>query len=163
MAVASNVAAGAGSPMVPTDAHARARLKAIGIDVWVDRRRAFQTAAKPVVQADAGPAAAGRIRLQPGDGEWLLVFDGEVPASHAGLVRDIVHAIGPDRCRYGHWARSGETGASPEEWTARGISGVLAFGPCPIEDPRLFQAGALSELAADGRRRRLLWQHLRAH
>ena len=135
----------------------RRRLHAMGIELW--RPRAVRL-----------PQAAGhepRFRLAAGSGDWLLVCPGGVPEPQRVLMDDIMASIGPARCRFGEWADSIDAGVSADEWQARGIEHALIFaeaerrpGRGRIDDARVIEAPALSELAVSGRARKALWQQL---
>lgn len=140
------------------------RLHVMGVDVW--QRRPVR-----MPQAGIGPP---RIRLAPGSGDWLLICEGGVPEDYRALLDDILAAIGASRCRFGEWADSSEAGVAVDEWQARGIENVLVFAGANdanlnrrpvrprLDDPRLIETAALSELAQSGSARKQLWQQLTA-
>ncbi|MDT8448632.1 MAG: DNA polymerase III subunit psi [Wenzhouxiangellaceae bacterium] len=128
------------------------RLEAMDIPVWVLRGRQ-----QP---AEAGASALPRVRLEAGDGDWLLVADGAARSDHAMLLDDIRAAIGTARCRFGQWSDSPESGVSPDDWAAHGIEHVLAFGESAPRADGLISSPSLAELAGSARARRELWQQL---
>lgn len=140
------------------DPASRARLAAMGIEVW--RYRRVQESAVDAVDNAMEP----RVRLSSGDGRWLLVqrhpWDGE----HAQLVSDITALLGVVQCRFGQWSVDGAAGLSLSELSGRGISHVLAFGrlPAGTDAALVVQAAELDELATSAKARRALWLSLRA-
>ena len=138
------------------DPASRARLAAMGIEVW-SRRNPRKSAAA------ADGSTAPRVRLSSGDGRWLLVqrrpWDGE----HAQLVSDITALLGAEQCRFGQWSGDGSAGQALSELSARGVSYVLAFGRLPSgpDFPWMIQAAELHELSVSAEARRSLWHSLR--
>ena len=141
------------------DPRSRARLAEMGIDVWLSRK----SHPGPVGAGEQASLAEARVRLAAGDGRWLLVQRRPWDGRHAELLGDIQALLGPEQCRFGHWADSREAGIALSELSARGIVHVLAFGPIPqiVEPSGLVLAPALDELAGSGAARRQLWQALR--
>ncbi len=143
------------------DPRSRARLAAIGVQVWVRRDRSGRaTVADPSVQS-----TAPRVRLAAGDGAWLLVQRRPWDGRHAELLADIQAAVRPGRCRFGQWADHAEAGLALSELGQRGVAHVIAFGPPPAaaECSMLILAPPLDELAVSAAARRALWQALCAH
>lgn len=137
----------------------RARFDAMGIELWELRgRRSAERAPRSAVD----PGGRLRIRLSSGDGDWLLVLEGTVPAACQRLVADITAAVGFERCRFGQWAYSPEAGVGPDEWSQRGIKRVLAFGEPRIDDDRVIAAPGLDQLAGSADARRTLWSRMKA-
>jgi len=145
-----------------------ARLTLIGVDVW--RRRSPGPAAP--VELSGGlssepldEAFEPRIRLLSGAGDWVLVQEQPWRGEHTQLLADIQAAIGTGRCRFGQWTEPGAAGSGPSELAARGIRGVLSFGPPPepLDWPILVIGPPLAALAGQAEARRELWQRLAPH
>ena len=132
-----------------------ARLRAMGIDVWVPR------GAAPT------PAPAGlRVRLAAGDGDWLILTDSPLDGDYRALMGDITATLGRGRCRFGQWTDNPDAGMDLGELAGAGIRHVLALGGWPGEgDPAgtagVVRAPALPEIHADAGARRALWDALR--
>lgn len=122
------------------------------IPVWVLRDRHHPP--------EAGGTAVPRVRLEAGDGDWLLVADGAGRSDHSLLLDDIRAAIGTARCRFGQWSDSPESGVAPDDWAAHGIEHVIAFGEPALQFDGLIRGPSLAELAASARARRELWQRI---
>jgi len=140
-----------------TDPASHARLAAIGVEVWARRRPLDRDKETPPGQSQP------RVRLSSGAGSWLLVQRQPWDGGHAKLVSDITALLGVEECRFGQWSGGGAAGLAISELAARGISGVIAFGPLPpgADTEPVLQVAALDELAASAKARRSLWQSLR--
>lgn len=146
------------------DPASRARLQAMGIELWFPR-----TPAEATARATASDEA--RVRLSAGGGSWLLVQRRPWDGGHAELLGDIRALLGVDQCRFGQWANSLEAGHGLSELPGRGVCQLLSFGPPPpgaaapellvAEVPKLVVVAALDELAASAAARRALWMALR--
>lgn len=147
--------------MALPDPAGRARLAAMGIELW--QRRPVPAASIALAAEDA--IDEPRIRLASGDGDWLLVQRRPWDGRHPALLADIRAAIGPARCRFGQWADSRDAGLGFSELGQRGVARVLAFGPVPGElvAGSLILAPPIDELAGQAEARRTLWQTLRPH
>lgn len=133
-----------------------AKLEAMGIDVWRLRGRS----AAPDRGA-GGRATAPRVRLEAGGGAWLLVVDDASRARFETLINDVCALLGNDRCRFGTWSDSAQSGVAAEEWDAHGIVAAVVFGPAKALPAGFVSAGPLQELAESPAARRSLWQRLR--
>lgn len=161
-----SVAAGVGKgAMARLDPASRARLAAIGIDVWRARAPTPAGLTEPAT-ADASPGvSSARIRLSSGSGDWLFVQKTPWRGAHESLLADMTASIGPERVRFGQWAIGSAAGESLDELASRGIQRVLSLGPIPdgIGDGRVIVVPSLDELASDGSARKALWQALAPH
>jgi len=148
--------------MPVTDPRSRQRLEAMGIDVWVERRPAVETAAQPAASVEAAGEPGLRIRMASGSGDWLLVQREPWSGRHEQLLADITALIGADRCRFGQWAISDSAGVPVAELESRGIGHVLAFGEPPraVSASQVCLVPVLDEVAASADARRQLWQAL---
>src|SRR5699024_4707067 len=116
-------------------------------------------AAVQVAQPAAPAAAAPRVRMASGSGDWLLVQDAPWDGRHDLLLGDIQATIGSARCRFGQWADSESAGVPIDQLDSRGVRHVLVFGSAPVESG-LHLAPDLAQLATSGQARRRLWQML---
>jgi len=138
-------------------AASRARLEAMGIDLWLLRRNQD---AQPVA-AESSASGPTRIRLESGTGEWLIVADEAERAAYRVLLDDLRAVLGPAACRFGKWSDTPEAGIGPDDWQDHGIGQVLVFGDVPAKAGELLRAEALSVLAESAKARRALWALLR--
>lgn len=139
------------------DPASRARLAEMGIEVWAARTRTTPRAPT----GDDGSRSEPRVRLSSGDGDWLLVQRRPWDGRHAPLLADIQALLGPERCRFGQWADSPESGQALSELNARGIRHLVSFGPPPhAGGAELIEAAVLDELAVSAEARRRLWRAL---
>lgn len=135
------------------DAASRARLDAMGIDLWLLRSREDPKD----VRAETDAARTARIRLESGTGAWLIVADEAERATYRVLLDDLRAVLGPAECRFGKWSDTPEAGIAPDDWQAHGIRHVLAFGDTPAAAGELLRADALPELLDRADARKSLW------
>jgi len=132
------------------------RLRLIGVETWQRRHRPHG------VECRNGPTALLRVRLLSGSGDWLLVRTSPWRGEQQQLLDDLRAAIGPERCRFGQWARDSEAGESMDELTERGVRQLLSFGPppAPLNHFSVIESPTLDELAGSAAARRGLWEKL---
>ncbi|MGK7296428.1 MAG: hypothetical protein ACNS61_11485 [Candidatus Wenzhouxiangella sp. M2_3B_020] len=145
------------------DARSLRRLEAMDIGVWQRRRsRPSEPATENEPTSPAGARRrTPRIRLEAGGGPWLLVVEDVDRSRHERLLGDIIAVFGAQRCRFGSWSDSPESGVAVAEWSAHGIRGALVFEDREDLPDGCIAAGALEELARAGSARRRLWGRLR--
>lgn len=136
-----------------------ARLEAMGIAVWRLRGRPTAPVPQQAVAGDDGGQL--RVRLEAGPGAWLLIVDEASRARFETLLNDVRAALGADRCRFGTWSDSSQSGVAVDEWEAHGIEAAVAFGADRKLPDGFVAAAPLAELAKSAQARRTLWQRLK--
>jgi hypothetical protein len=135
------------------------KLGAIGITVW--RRRPSGPVSDAAPSPAPNSAAPARIRLEAGGGPWLLVVEEQSRAQFEALLTDVRVLLGADRCRFGTWSDSAESGVAFDEWAAHGIEAAVVFDRREDMPAGFVPAGPLDRLAGSQDARRALWRSLR--
>ena len=94
------------------------------IGAW-QRRRARASGPDAEPEADRPSEAIPRIpriRLEAGGGEWLVVVEDIDRSRYERMLGDIIGVLGAERCRYGSWSDSQESGVAPSQATSSMIA-----------------------------------------
>ncbi|MFU8878143.1 MAG: hypothetical protein ACNA7E_08370 [Wenzhouxiangellaceae bacterium] len=107
--------------------------------------------------------AEARIRLEAGSGDWLLLADERERTRYSQLLADIRGTLGAERCRFGKWSDSSDSGVTLSDLIDAGVRGVVDFRAAAQapESEVLVPGGDLEQLSRSAEARHALWQHVR--